>query len=147
MPDYRTMFEKDFLYAYMLQGKEHTLEIERVKGGEVTGEGGKKTKKPLCFFKGKKKPLALNVTNCRTVAAMYGVHTEQWIGKPITIYATTTEWAGKTVDCIRVRQGIPRGKANPAALDETTAPPVRDDEPYDGPPDHVDLPDEPGSDG
>lgn len=113
MPDFRMMFDKDYLYAYMLQGKEWTLEIERVLGGEITGEGGKKSKKPICWFKGRKKPLALNVTNCKTIASMYGVRTEEWIGKKITIYPSTTEFGNKgTVDCIRVRQGIPRGQAS-----------------------------------
>jgi len=137
MPDFRTMFEKEFLYAFMLNGKEATVEIERVKGGELTGEGGKKTKKPVCWFKGKKKPLALNVTNCKTIAAMYGNNTDAWVGKKITIYPTTTDFGGKTCDCIRVRQRVPNGAANTQADPEP-------EEPYDGPPD--DLP-EPGSDG
>jgi hypothetical protein len=137
MPDFRTFFDKDYLYAFMLQGKEHTVEIERVVGGELIGEGGKKTKKPICHFKGKSKPLGLNITNCRAIAAMYGNDTSKWVGKRITIYPTTTQFGSQTYDCIRVRPGIPRGA------------PQRDAHPDEPPPD-VELPTddrEPGADG
>ena len=107
MADYRLMFDKDFLFAAQLQGREVTVEIASVKAGAIRGEGGKSSKKPVCHFRGKDKPLALNVTNCRTIAAMYGPDTKDWIGKRITIYPTTTDFGGKTVDCIRVRPGIP----------------------------------------
>lgn len=136
MPDFRTMFDKDYLYAFMLNGREVTVEIAKVQGGQIKGDGGKSSKKPICHFKGKDKPLALNVTNCKTIAAMYGNNTDQWIGKRITIYPTTTDFGGKTVDCIRVRQGIPR--SNGKSVPEPEAPP-------DEPPDN--LPDEPGMNG
>jgi hypothetical protein len=134
VPDFRTMFDKDYLYAFMLGGREVTVEIASVKAGKLTGEGGKSSKKPICHFKGKDKPLALNVTNCKTIAAMYGNDTAAWVGKRITIYPTTTDFGGKTCECIRVRQGIPKsnGKSEPEP------PPA--EEPYDGPP-------EPGADG
>lgn len=136
MPDYRTMFEKEFLYAFMLNGREATVQIERVTAGSVTGEGGKKSKKPICYFAGKKKPLALNATNCKTIAAMYGNNTDDWIGKRITIYPTTTEFSGKTVDCIRVRPGVPRGNTSPS-YDENRPPPTQDDA---EPPPEMELP-------
>jgi hypothetical protein len=119
------MFDKDYLYAFMLNGREATVEIERIRAGQITGDGGKKSKKPICHFKGKEKPLALNVTNCKTIAAMYGNNTDAWIGKRITIYPTTTDFGGKTIDCIRVRPGVPSGKGQPAAYDEHQAPPVK----------------------
>ena len=106
------MMQKEFLYAFDLDGKSVTVTIERVKGGELTGEGGKKTKKPLCYFKGSKtgKPLALNSTNCKAIAGMYGNDTDAWIGKRITIFPTTTNFGADIVDCIRVKPGIPTGK-------------------------------------
>lgn len=111
MPDYRTMFDSDYLYAFHLAGREVTVEIARVTGGEVTGQGGKKSRKPVAYFKGKDKPLALNKTNCKTIAAMYGTDVAKWVGKRVTIYPTTTNFGNETVDCIRVKPGIPRGKA------------------------------------
>lgn len=140
MPDFRTMFDKDYLYAFMLNGREVTVEIARVQGGQIKGDGGKSSKKPICHFKGKDKPLALNVTNCKTIAAMYGNNTDNWIGKRITIYPTTTDFGGKTVDCIRVRQGIPQGNGKR----QTEPDPTEAPEPYDGPPEALR---EPGADG
>ena len=46
MPDVRKMYQKDYIYAYDLEGKDVTVTIERVTAGELTGEGGKKSKKP-----------------------------------------------------------------------------------------------------
>ena len=127
MADYRTMFDSEFLYAFHLQGREHTLKIARVKGGEVTGSGGKKSRKPLMYFEGKQKPLALNKTNCKTIAGMYGPDTDKWIGQSLAIYPTTTSFGNETVDCVRVKPAIPRGKAS-ASFDENAPPPVPDDE-------------------
>jgi hypothetical protein len=112
------MMERDYLFAFDLQGKDCTLTIERVTGGEIKGTGGKKSKKPLCYFKeGRdKRPLGLNSTNCKAIAAMYGNDTANWAGKRITIYPTTTNFGGETVDCIRVRPGIPNSSAKAGEL-------------------------------
>ena len=138
MPDFRTFFDSEYLYAFHLEGREVTVEIARVTGGELTGTGGKKSRKPVLFFKGKKKPMACNKTNGKTIAAMYGNDVSKWVGKVITIYPTTTNFGNETVDCIRVKQGIPRGKAA-----EVDPPAAEQEEPYDGPPDDVR---EPGAD-
>ncbi len=110
------MTDREYLFAFDLHGKDVTVTIDRVTAGELTALGGRKSKKPLCFFReGKeKKPLAMNSTNCKTVAAMYGNDTDDWIGKRITLYPTTTTMAGETVECIRVRPKIPDGKAGAA---------------------------------
>ena len=116
MTDYRGMFDREYLGAWDLQGRDVTLTITRCVAGELTGSGGKKAKKPLVYFKGKggteTKPLALNKTNGKLIAGMYGPDTTAWVGKKITIYATTTSFGGDTVECIRVRPGIPSGKAD-----------------------------------
>lgn len=110
MSDYRKMYDKDYLGEWDLDGKDTTLEIEKVVGGELTANGGKKSKKPLVYFKGTKtgKGLVLNATNGKAIAAMYGNDTDAWIGKKITIYPTTTQFGSDTVPCIRVRPGIPQ---------------------------------------
>jgi hypothetical protein len=112
MPHWKSMTERDFLYAFDLQGKDCTLTVEKVTGGELTGQGGKKTKKPLCYFVESKsgKPLALNATNCKTIAAMYGNDTDNWLGKRITLFPTTTSFGSETVECIRVRPQVPPDK-------------------------------------
>lgn len=116
MPDVRTMYEKEFLYSFDLGGRDVTLTIERVTQGTLTGVGGKKNKKPVVYFKeGKeKKGLGLCITNARTIAGLYGgFETEKWVGKKITLYPTTTDFGGRTVDCIRIRNRIPGSSAPP----------------------------------
>lgn len=111
--DVRTLFDKAYIYAYDLQGRDVTVEIVKVTGGTLVGTGGKSNKKPVIFFKGSEKGLALNITNARTIAGLYGnsFKSEDWIGKRITLYPTTTTFGAQTVECIRVRNAIPKGKA------------------------------------
>lgn len=111
--DYRAMFDRDHIGAWDLAGGDATVTIREVKAGELTGQGGRKAKKPLVFFEGKEKSLALNRTNGKVIATMYGTDTRAWVGKKITIFPTQTQFGGDTVDCIRVRPQIPRGGSKP----------------------------------
>jgi hypothetical protein len=54
---------------------------------------------------------------------MYGNDTAKWVGKPIAIYATQTQFGGDTVECIRVRPTPPKG-GRKAPVEPTQAPPV-----------------------
>jgi hypothetical protein len=114
---WKSMTERDWLFAFDLAGKDVTLTIDRVVAGELTGTGGKKSRKPVVHFKeGKeKKPLALCVTNCKVIASMYTNDVEKWVGKRVTLYPTVTQFAGEEVECIRVRPRIPNGKADGGA--------------------------------
>lgn len=110
MADVRAMFDSQWVGAWDLAGKDRTLEISGVKAAQITSQRGT-NKKPIVSFKGAKKQLILNKTMMRVVAAMYGFDTAAWIGKPVTLYATTTDVGGKTVDCVRIRPGVPKKKA------------------------------------
>lgn len=105
MPDYRAMFDRDYIGAWDLGGKDCTVTIARVQGTEITGSGGKKAKKPVIYFEGKERGMACNKTNGKVIAAMFGNDTSAWVGKKIVIYPTTTQFGGDTVECIRVRSG------------------------------------------
>lgn len=108
MPHWRSMMdEKEYLFAFDLLGHDVTVTIEKVSGGEVIGDKGKKSKKPVCKFVGKEKKLVLNVTNCKTIATLYGNDTAEWSGKKVILYPSTTQNGGETVDCIRVRPKEP----------------------------------------
>lgn len=115
--DVRSMFDKEFLYAYDLQGRDVTVVIAKVTQGKLVGKNGKADKKPVAYFKGKDKGLALNITNVRIIAAMYGgFKVSRWIGKAITLYPTTCMFGSEIKDCIRIRPTKP-GKNAP--VDET----------------------------
>lgn len=111
MPHWREMTDSDWLRAFDLQGRDCTVTIERVEAGELVGEKGRKTKKPVAFFAGKSKPLALNATNCKTIARMYGTKTEGWHGKRITLFCSVTTKDGEETPCIRIRPEVPQDKA------------------------------------
>jgi hypothetical protein len=87
-----------FLYACDLPEAEVAVEIVDVMG--VTLE--QKPRMAL-LFKDIGKPLVLNIGNQQTIVALYGADWESWIGKHLVLYTTTTEFAGKTVPCIRIK--------------------------------------------
>ncbi|MBA2683779.1 MAG: hypothetical protein H0U66_04755 [Gemmatimonadaceae bacterium] len=106
--DVRKMFdEKEYLFAMDLDG-DITVTIESVKPGEIVGDGGKKSKKPIVSFVGAKKKLAVNRTNMKIIGSLYGYKASGWVGKQVTLYPTTTKFGNDTVECIRVRNSIPK---------------------------------------
>jgi hypothetical protein len=113
MTHWKSMMDRDYIFAFDLQGKNVNVTIDKITAGELHDPRNpkKKAKKPVCYFVGKEKPLALNSVNCKTIAAMYGNDTENWRGKAITLYPTTCEAFGETVECIRVRPERPTAKA------------------------------------
>lgn len=117
MTDYRTMFDKDFIGAWSLpDGKDVTVTISKVTGGTLTGVGGRKTRKPVLYMVGTDKGLALNATNSKTIAALYGNHVEEWSGKRVTLFKSMTQFGSEQMECIRIRPKIP--KARGAAEEE-----------------------------
>jgi hypothetical protein len=115
VPHWKSMMQKDYLYAFDLKGRDQVVTIERIQAGTLKN-GQKTTKKPLCFFSGIKRPLALNATNCKTIAAMFGNDTDDWRGKRITLYPTMTQFGGADVECIRVRPRAPDERAAPGQI-------------------------------
>lgn len=114
MADYRTFFDDKWLKAWDLDGREFTVKIIKVEAGEVFDpKTNKKTKKPVLWFQGARKPLAINKTIGAVIAGMYSPKVEAWVGKFVTLFPTTTQMAGNTVDCIRVKPGVPKGKGEP----------------------------------
>jgi len=106
------MFDCDWVRAWDLGGKPITVTITKVEAGVLEDpRRKKKDKKPIVWFQGAKKPLALNRTNSKTIATLYGNNTEAWIGKAITIYPTRTQFGSEEVDCVRIKPEVPKGKA------------------------------------
>jgi len=109
--DYRRWFDDSgMLYSYDLEehnGRDAVLQIEKAWGGEVTGEKGRKSKKPIVKFVGLEKTLALNKTNGKTIARLYGKDGSKWAGCWVALYVTTVDYDGEVRDCIRVRPQKP----------------------------------------
>lgn len=113
--DYRSMFDRDYLGVWDLQGRDVTVRIARVVAGTLTAPGGRKSKKPVVYFEKTEKGLALNKTNAKTIAGMYGNDTSAWIGKRITLYPTMTDFGGQPVEAVRVRPTVPQAKSRGVA--------------------------------
>lgn len=104
------MYDRDFLAHFDLPpGRDVIVTISKVVGGELTGTGGRKSKKPIIHFENKDKGLVCNKTNGKAIAGMYSPLTENWVGKRIALYVTKTRSPDGSgdVDCIRVRPQIP----------------------------------------
>ena len=73
--------------------------------------GDTKDLRPILFFAGKPKGMVLNKTNANRIAEKYGEQIEEWMGKPVTLYPSETDFQGKTVPCVRVRIPASNGAA------------------------------------
>ena len=94
-------FPSNYLKASDLGTSQPLVTIDRV---EVEPVGRDREMKPVVYFRGKEKGVVLNKTNSNTIATVTGSRdTDDWVGCQIRLYATTTEFAGETVECIRVK--------------------------------------------
>ena len=94
-------FPSNYLKASDLGTGAPVVTIDRV---EVEPVGRDREMKPVLYFKGKEKGVVLNKTNSNMIASLLGSRdTEDWTGCQIRLYATTTEFGGETVECIRVK--------------------------------------------
>lgn len=111
MPEhYRALYDADYWGSWDLENGDRTVTIKRVIGGELTGPGGKKSKKPVLYVEGSEKGIPLNKTNGKSIANMYGNYVTEWVGKPITLFKSSTRnpQDGGEIDCIRIRPEQPR---------------------------------------
>lgn len=123
-------FPSAYLKAADLQGRSVTVIMARVTMEDISSDH-----KPVLYFQGKDRGLVLNKTNSNVIAEMHGWETDDWGGKPVTIYPARVEFQGKIVDAIRVkleapqqRQAPPAPPAAPPQQPARQAPVVVDDE-------------------
>jgi hypothetical protein len=106
-----TAFPSKYIKSAEVPEEGLALRIARVDVEDVDGKG---THKPVVYFQKAKKGLVLNVTNSKKIAALLGTaETDEWAGKDVTLYRSETEYAGETVECIRVR-AAKNGQPKPA---------------------------------
>ncbi len=105
------------------------VEREKVGRGQET--------KPVLYFAGKEKGLVLNKTNANKIIELTGsAVTEEWTGFRVILFATTTEFGGDTVECIRVKAA----KQSSNGAKPTPAPVLRDKHPDSGDDDDSSIP-------
>lgn len=114
MAHYKSMMDKTYLGAWDVP-TDKTAEIVSVVAEKLPGVPGeiKPNKRPVISFKGTEKKLIVNATIGKTIASLYGADVTNWIGKKITLYASTTRAKGMEIECIRVRPQAPTGQAAP----------------------------------
>lgn len=114
MVDVRSFYEKDYVGAWDIPpDRDVAVVIDRVIQGHIPEAGSsKKKRKPLLYFKGKKKPMVFGATVRETIAKLIGSHEiEDWAGKSIALYRAKTTKGSEEVDCIRVRPYPPKAGA------------------------------------
>lgn len=104
---WKRLVNPDYIGAYSLdEGKDLTVTIVNVKREMVKGEGGRSEECTVAYLKGQK-PLILNRTNCKTIQSIYKTpYIEDWAGKKITLFVSTTKLKGEEVECLRIRNKV-----------------------------------------
>lgn len=131
-------FPSNYLKASDLGDAQPNVLIDRV---ELEPVGRDKEMKPIVYFKGKQKGLVLNKTNSKKIAELAGSpDTEEWAGVSVKLYATETEFAGETVECIRIKSAKPKATGTrPAARRAAPPPPpVEQGDPDEDGPENID---------
>ena len=118
LPKISNLFPSRYLRTSDLGGRAHHVVIEAV---DVEPVGRERELKPVLHFaSGQLKPLVLNMTNSRAIAAAYGEETEGWAGLAVELYPAETTFGAEVVPCIRVK--IPNPAKAATVIDEEPPP-------------------------
>lgn len=101
----REMFPSKWLRVDDLKGKSHVVVIARITEQSV---GERQEKKWVIWFEKHTKGLVLNKGNALAIARQHGEESNDWIGKPITIFPGKALFQGKWVASVKVDEGPPR---------------------------------------
>ena len=94
----KKLFPSRFVKAEDVEGRPVVAIVTQVVQ-QLVGDDAK----PVVFFEGSK-PLVLNKTNGNVIAVLAdSEETNDWPGTVVELYATTTEFGGKVVPCVRIR--------------------------------------------
>ena len=101
---WKKLTDPNYIGAEILQpGQELTLTIEKVVKEQVKSADGT-NECIVAYFKGAKKGMILNKTNCKIISKrLDSPYIEQWVGKSITIYAAKVRAFGELVEALRVK--------------------------------------------
>src|SRR5215467_11228132 len=104
-------FPSRYLQTSVVKGKPIVATISHVEM-ETVGQGADQKRKPVLYLDGEK-PMVLNRTNFEALADAFG-DSDEWTGHKAKVYVTRTQYAGKSIDGLRVDPIVPK----PAAKDD-----------------------------
>lgn len=88
------------------EGEELVAEIVEVKVEKIKDQNGREEQVPIIRFTNAP-PMVLNITNSKTISALYGDLYTGWKGRSIQLYATKIKAFGEETMALRVRKAIP----------------------------------------
>ena len=106
------LYPSKYLKAEDIKGRPPVSVVIAKVTMEELGEGDNKQLKPILYFQGKERGLALNKTNANMIAHTFGNETDDWVGKTILLRSEPVDFKGKIVDAIRVSAGQAEVYAN-----------------------------------
>lgn len=104
MPEYETASDwcpAPHLEAADLNGGDVKVTIESFSREVV---GAEQEECPTIKFKEFNRTMVVNKTNKNRLVRHFGNRLPHWVGKEVTLYPSETDFGGKTVPCIRVRE-------------------------------------------
>lgn len=107
---WKKLTNPDYLGSYAFQpGEEKTVTIKEVKRELVYNPSGAgKEECTVAYFEEDLKPLILNVTNCKTIAKVWGTpYIQDWSGRRIILKVKKVSAFGEMVDAVRVSNERP----------------------------------------
>ena len=116
-------FPSKYLSAADLGGNNIRVVMQNVEMEKIGDDN-----KPVLYFRGKTKGLALNKTNSKAIAEVYGDETDDWNGGELILFPVMTDFQGKPVEAIRVR--APQPKDNKPVAKPALEPAGGDDVPF-----------------
>lgn len=111
-----------YLKPIHLKGKTVTLTIVRAVEEDTHPKGGAVVKAPVLYFRELPFGLILSPTNRQTLAALYGDHVSECIGKPIAVQSVAVRVGNVQKTPIRILNQRPNAPAIVPSTGEIVAP-------------------------
>jgi hypothetical protein len=99
-------FPSPYLQTATVKAKPIVAVISHVEM-ETVGQGADQKRKPVLYFDDGQKPMVLNRTNFEALADAFG-DSDEWSGNKVKVYVTRTQYAGKSIDGLRVEPIVPK---------------------------------------
>jgi len=89
--DWRKYFTGEYIAAIEFGDKQPTMTISGIKPVKVEEEGKPTKSKALITFRETERAWLLNKTNALCLAGMFGLETDRWVGKRVTLLAVEVQ--------------------------------------------------------